>query len=398
MEAHFHEWLGLCLRWLHLIFGIAWIGNSFYFMWLDSNLEVAKSETDDDVEGRLWMVHSGGFYRVEKRLIKPGQLPKTLHWFKWEATFTLLTGLALLILTYYFSNGLYLIDASKTLISPMYAFFLSLSSIALSWLVYDALWKSKMGREFPKITSVVNFFSLTFLAFILCHYFSGRAAFIHVGAAMGTIMVANVWRHILPAQQQMILATQAGEIPNYDLGKKAKLRSTHNSYMTLPVLFLMISNHYSMVYSGDNNSLALMLLIFIGIAARHVMLTYIRGNMSWLALGLSAAGMAIIIVLTFPMQLGTHEKDFEPTSFTSVQNIINQRCVSCHSTSPADKSFGPSPGGVHFDNPQSIKVLAYRILARAVVSKTMPLANKTGITQDERDELGRWIEQGALLE
>lgn len=398
MDAHFSEWLSLCLRWLHLIFGIMWIGNSFYFMWLDANLEVSDQQTNDDVEGKLWMVHSGGFYQVEKRRIKPGQVPKMLHWFKWEATFTLITGLLLLGVIYYSSNGLYLLDASRSLITPTQAFLLSFASILVSWLLYDALWQSLIAQKSPKVTMLLSFLGLMTLAIILCRYFSGRAAFIHVGAAMGTIMVANVWVRILPAQQQMVTATQEGRIPDYRLGKKAKVRSTHNSYMTLPVLFLMISNHYSATYGNVNNWLILALLILVGGTSRHVMLTSIRGKISRPAAGLAALGLSILIFLTMPASPMIAQAESPTIPFSQIRAIIDQRCLSCHSAMPTDNSFGAAPGGIAFDHSESIHKMATRILARAVFSKTMPLANKTDMTQDERDQLRQWIEQGAMLE
>jgi uncharacterized membrane protein len=409
VNSHIADWLNLGLRWFHLIAGISWIGNSFYFMWLDSHLEPPASE-ESSVEGSLWMVHSGGFYQVEKRKIKPGEMPEVLHWFKWEATFTWLSGIFLLSVVYYLSQGIYLIDPLVSSITVGQACLLSLASIVISWVAYDLLWQSPLGQKKPGLATSICLTGLFGLGYGLCHVFSGRAAFIHLGAIMGTLMVANVWVRILPAQQQMIDATQAGQIPDYTLGKKAKRRSTHNSYMTLPVLILMISNHFPNTYAHSYNWAILALLILVGGAIRHVMLIRAKKQFSVVGMGLAAAGLAILIYVTRPptqeskpgiVQNATAPNTGEVKTvvgFKTVNSIVQKRCMSCHSKAPTDDIFKVPPNGVVLDSPQAIKILAERIKLRAILSKTMPLANKTGMTQEERDQLSVWIDRGAEID
>ena len=242
MSAHLNEWLNLIFRWMHLFAGIAWIGSSFFFMWLDSHLEEAPAHKKD-VEGELWMVHSGGFYQVEKYLIKPGWVPDNLHWFKWEATFTWITGFFLLGVVYYMGGAVYLLKPDAPL--PKGAIMaIGLGLLPVAWVIYDLMWKT-LFKDNMKLGALVSYVMTIGVAFGLSHILSGRAMFIHIGAMFGTLMVTNVWMCILPAQQHMIDATKRGEVPDYSKGKNAKQRSVHNNYMTLPVLFIMISNHFS---------------------------------------------------------------------------------------------------------------------------------------------------------
>ncbi|MGH7726441.1 MAG: urate hydroxylase PuuD, partial [Candidatus Eiseniibacteriota bacterium] len=249
-----HEWLDLAIRWTHLIAGIAWIGSSFYFIWLDRHLERldpsgAHGNADPDLEGSIWMVHSGGFYRVERRKVGPGRMPRTLHWFKWEAAITWLSGVALLGLVYYSTRGLYLLDPAISKLGVGAAIAIGLGSLVVGWLVYDVLWSWGHGSREP-IALAISLLLLVGLVVLLCSTLSGRAAFLHLGAVLGTIMTANVWMRILPAQQRMIDATTRGETPDFTLGETAKRRSVHNSYMTFPVLFAMLSSHFPGAYGG----------------------------------------------------------------------------------------------------------------------------------------------------
>ena len=266
-----HEWLGYFLRWGHLIAGISWIGSSFYFIWLDKALTLPE-KPKENVEGEVWMVHSGGFYQVERRKIGPGQMPGTLHWFKWEAAFTWITGVLLMAVVYYAGGGALLFDADKSSSNVTQAVLLSLSLLPVSWLVYDGLWNSFLGKN-TRLASGISFLLLVGLLILLSRFFGGRAAYMHMGAIFGTLMVANVWMRILPAQQKMIDATKEGKDPDFSLSAKAKLRSVHNSYLTLPVLFLMLSNHYPMTY-GSEHSIPIFLLLFIlGASVRHYSIT-----------------------------------------------------------------------------------------------------------------------------
>jgi uncharacterized membrane protein len=402
MLSHLQEWLSLALRWSHLIFGIAWIGSSFYFMWLDASLEpyrTAEGKDDERIEGSLWMVHSGGFYQVQKRKIRPGEMPKTLHWFKYEALFTVLTGLVLLINLYYLTGGIYLLDPAVSSISQGAASALGLGLLVVSWFSYDWLWHSSFGRKFSGVATVLCYAGLVAITYGLCHVLSGRAAFIHVGAMMGTIMVLNVWVRILPAQQAMIDATAEGRIPDYSHGMAAKRRSVHNSYMTFPVLFIMLSNHYSMTYGHPQNWLILLLMIVGGAAIRHVMIGKTAAK-NWAALP-AAAAIAAVVVMTGPAlrpKTTMIADSGEPVAYMHVHQIIQQRCLQCHSPNPTDDVFKAAPNGVMLDAPEKVRALAEKIRFRVVETKTMPMANKTGITEEERALLGRWIAQGAKIQ
>ncbi len=285
MNPTLAEWLNLTLRWMHIVAGISWIGSSFYFMWLDSHLEPANKATPN-VAGHLWMVHSGGFYRVEKRYLAAGEVPSNLHWFKWEAAFTWLTGLCLLVVVYYL--GGIMVDASTSSLSEGSAAGIGVLLLVVSWLVYDQLWVL-LGNQ-PKIATALSCALLMGLNYGLTQIFTGRAAYLHVGAVLGTLMVANVWMRILPAQRQMIAATQKGETRDMTLAHRAKARSVHNNYVTLPVIFIMISNHFPSTYGHEYNWAVLTVLMACGAAIRHYINVQSRKAL-WLAV---AAGIAMI--------------------------------------------------------------------------------------------------------
>ena len=392
MTGWLADWANLLIRWAHFIAGIAWIGSSFYFIWLDR--AIAPSQNRPGVEGDLWMVHSGGFYQVEKRRPGPGEVPAVLHWFKWEAMITLISGIALLILVFYLSSG-YLLDPSVSRISRGAAIGLGVGLVLFSWPVYDTLWRSPLARR-PAVASALSIVLLGAVTFIACRYLSGRAAFMHVGALLGTIMVANVWERILPAQRQMIAATQAGQQADFTLGERAKQRSVHNSYMTFPLLFIMLSNHFSATYASPLNWLVLLLLFVAGAAVRHAMIG--RGTSSRWALVPAALALAGAVFLSAPKgAAATPPGAGGVPAFADVRGIIGQRCQPCHSQFQTDRTFGPAPGGITFDTPESVARVAERIRVRAVETKTMPLANKTGMTDPEREVLARWIAAGAPL-
>lgn len=390
------DWLNFLLRWAHLIAGIAWIGNSFYFMWLDSHLEAPEGD-DPDVFGSLWMVHSGGFYTVQKRKIHAGKMPKILHWFKWEATFTWATGFFLLGVVYYLSGGVFLIEADSSLTLST-AVFLSLGILAFTWVAYDLFMESRLSHS-PWFSQPILAAAILGLAFALNHFFTGRAAFIHLGAIFGTIMVANVWMRILPAQIKMIAATDRGEKPDYSAGQNAKRRSTHNSYLTLPVLITMLSNHYSNFYGSPYRVVILILLVIFGMSIRHLML---KGKSGTWALGPGLVSLFSVMILTYPkaatLPSGSMQNQLTAPSFAQVSQIFKNRCISCHSKNPSDKTFISAIGGVYFDEPGQIKKYAPRVLVRVFETKTMPLANKTNITEEERTQLAAWVRAGAPIE
>ena len=394
MTGWFADWANLLLRWAHFIAGIAWIGSSFYFIWLDRAL-TKPEQGKPGVEGDLWMVHSGGFYQVEKRRPAPGEIPPVLHWFKWEAMLTWLTGIALLILVFYLSTA-YLLDPNISRISRGAAIAIGIGIVVFGWPIYDGLWRSPLARR-SAVAAAISLALLAAVTLLACRLFSGRAAFMHVGALLGTIMVANVWERILPAQQQMLDATRAGRPADFTLGERAKQRSVHNSYMTFPVLFIMLSNHFPATYASPENWLVLLLLFVAGASIRHVMIG--RGPSARWALAPAAAALAGAIFLSTPKAAATApamQADAVPP-FHAVRSVIAQRCQPCHSQYQSDRSFGPAPGGVTFDTPESIARLAERIRVRAVETKTMPLANKTDMTEEERELIGRWIAAGAPL-
>lgn len=391
------EWIGLAVRWAHLIAGIAWIGSSFYFIWLDAHLEPADpARNEPDLEGSLWMVHSGGFYEVQRKKIGPGRMPKVLHWFKWEAMITGITGCLLLGLVYYSTRGLYLVDPAILNISPLAASLLGMGLLVLGWFVYDALWQT-LGQRAPRAATLVSLVLLAAVVLFATRTFSGRGAFIHVGALLGIIMVVNVWVRILPAQSAMIRATEEGRTPDFSNSVRAKTRSVHNSYMTFPVLFVMISNHFPGTWGAPQRALVLGLLIAIGMGARYLMIGK-SPKKHWVLAPLAVAFVAVVL-LTRPVPLAaqgaTANAAGPEPSFGQVQAVVVARCVACHSTSPRIASFGAAPGGVNFEVPGTLHRYAKRIQERVVETRTMPLGNMTLMTEDERALLARWIAHGA---
>ena len=392
-----YDWLNLAIRWLHLVVGISWIGNSLYFMWLDASLE-KPLPAREGVEGEVWLLHSGGFYQVAKRKLGPGLVPQTLHWFKWEAALTWFTGFGLLTVVYYLSGGVYLVDPAVARIAAGPAVALCLGLLAGSWLVYDVTWVT-MGRRHAAAATAVSFVLLLAVVYGLCHVLARRAAYIHVGAMLGTIMVANVWMRIVPAQRDMLAATEAGRDPDLALSRQAKLRSTHNSYVTLPVLFTMFSNHFPGTYGHPLNWLILALLIVVGVGIRALMIASERRQRAgWVWAPVAVATLSVFY-LTLPASLPASARarpaGERPVSFAIVRGIVELRCRSCHSATPTDDVFRAAPNAVTFDTPESLRARAELIKQRTVVVKNMPLANKTAMTDEERALLGRWIDQGA---
>ena len=391
MDPALSEWLNLLVRWFHVIAGIMWIGSSIFFNWLDSSLE-RPDPPDRHLQGRLWMVHSGGFYDVRKVHLEPGEVPATIHWFYWEATFTWISGILLLGIVYYLDTSL-LVDPSVRELQPAAAIGLGVGLLVVSWFLYDGLWQSPVPR------GVATALSLAYLAGVswgLCQLYSGRGAFIHVGAMMGTCMVANVWRRILPAQTQMLAATREGREADWSLGEKAKTRSRHNNYMTFPVIFVMISNHFPTTWAGTWNWAILLVLFLASMLVKHFMNISDRFR-AWIPASAATAVVAILalwLVTSRPAPAATGG----PASFAEAHAVIVARCQPCHSVHPTDAAFPTAPLGVTFDTAAEMKAKADRIKFRAVDSRTMPLAKRTGITDAERDVLGRWVSGGAPIE
>ncbi len=385
-----HEWLNLLVRMAHFIAGIMWVGTSFYFVWLDSAF-TPPEEKREGVEGELYMTHGGFFYRVEKRRFGAGAMPPGLHWFKWEATFTWITGFVLLWIVYYASNAALLIDPAVRALTQTQAATLGIASFAVAWVLYDALFRSPLGRSI--FGNAAGLALAAGAVWWLTHTFSGRGAFIHLGAMFGTVMVLNVWVHILPNQRAIIAAAQAGREPDYELGKKAKRRSMHNSYMTLPVLFTMISNHFASLYGHAQNWLVLILVVVAGALVRHTM---IRAK-AW-PLAPTFGCIAAMMWMTAPRVATMPAASGPKVAFAEAYAIVQTRCYSCHSANPTDDIFKVAPLGVMFDSPEKAKAFAPRIYERSVAQKTMPFLNKTQMTDEERATLGRWIQQGAEVE
>ena len=400
MSTFVLEWLNIILRWAHVIAGIMWIGDSFLFMWMDRHLTPPTRPRDGAVVGELWLVHSGGFYEVTKRrVLAPAEMPASLHWFMWEAYTTWITGFFLLGVVYYFGGGVYLIDQGVSQIGIGAAVGVSLSLLVVGYLVYDLLWNSPL-RNRPRLATVVSFALLVAAAWGLTRVMSGRAAFIHLGALMGTLMAANVGHHIIPAQRKMVAATRAGRPVDATLGERAKGRSIHNHYMTLPVVFTMLSSHFPAAYGHPQAWLVLSLLVIVGAVAKYVMNFRGRSN-RWV---LAAGGLALTAVIALTARVpgaASSAPDLRgaaPVTFGEARAIIERRCVTCHAAKPTNPSFSEPPSGVVLEDPRRIQGLAERIMVRAVVTKTMPLGNLTGMTEEERRTLGAWIAQGAKLD
>ena len=393
MDTYFLNWLELIFRWLHVITGIAWIGASFYFIWLDNSLEdPPRWKIDNGVKGELWAVHGGGIYEVAKYRLGPAKMPETLHWFKWEAYTTWLSGMALLVLIFYVGADSYLIDPSISELSRTEAITYGISFILGGWLVYELLCSTAVITN-----GLATALCLTLIAAItswaLTSLFSGRGAFIHLGAMIGTIMAGNVFRVIIPSQRALVRAIETGTDLNPAWGAKAKLRSTHNNYFTLPLLFTMISNHYPMTYAHKHNWLVLLALVVISAFARHFFNLRHRGVLRpsiliTAAFATGALAWAIIPVRTIP--------NTEPENAISdrqVSALISRHCVACHATQPTDPMFSAAPGGIALETISDIKRWLTQIRAVAVDSKDMPMLNKTNMTSEERQMLGQWIEK-----
>ena len=392
------EWLNLLVRWLHIITGIAWIGASFYFVWLDNTIkppapgsELAKK----GVAGELWAVHGGGFYNPQKYLVAPPELPKELHWFKWEAYSTWLSGFALLVIVYYLNAQAMMVDRSVADVSSWQAIGIGLGSLVAGWLVYDLLCKSPLGKH-DLAFGLVVFALLVGASYVLTHLLSGRAAYLHVGAMIGTIMVANVAHVIIPGQRKMVNAMMAGGKPDPVYGIRAKQRSVHNNYFTLPVLFLMISNHYAMTYNHRHAWAVLATIMAAGVLIRHFFNLRHKGRIEWRYPAAGVALLAVLALLIAPKAPPAPQPGADPMAqFTQVKAIVDQRCVSCHAAQPTQPGFATAPAGVMLDSPEQIGRNAARIYQQTVQLKAMPLANLTHMTDAERAQVGAWFEAGA---
>jgi len=392
MEAYASDWLQLVIRWVHLITGIAWIGASFYFVWLDNHLIPPRDESDAarGVGGELWAVHGGGFYVVRKYRIAPDTLPETLHWFKWEAYWTWITGLALLLLMYYLHAPVYLIDKNVADLSPLQAIGISVVLLAAGWLFYDQLCK-RMGLERETWIALAMIAFITLVAWGLAHVFSGRAVYIQIGAMLGTIMAANVAHIIIPSQRRLVAAKERGIAPNPEDGRRGKQRSVHNNYFTLPVLFTMISNHYPQTYGHPRGWVVLVVILLLAAYVRHFFNLRHKGRTVW-AIPLTAALGALALALAIAPK--PQASDAVP-AFAQVQAIIAQRCASCHAERPTQQGFAVAPKDVKLDSPERIVANAQKIYDQVVATRAMPIGNLTAMTDEERKTMAAWIVAGA---
>ncbi len=383
-------WVELALRWLHVITGIAWIGASFYFVWLDNHLE-KREGLPPGVAGDLWAVHGGGFYNSREYLIAPPELPSNLHWFKYEAYFTWISGFLLLCAVYYFSASIYLIDAAKLAVTPWQAIAIGLACLGGGWLLYDGLCRARLGRNNGAF-GAVWFIILCGFAYGLTHIFSGRGAFIHVGAIIGTTMVGNVFFVIIPNQKKAVAEMIAGRVPEARLEQEAKQRSLHNNYMTLPVLLIMISNHYPMLTSGGAAWIVLAALSISGLLIRHFFNLRHKGELRW---ELWAAAIAIFIGTMFFVHSRQAPATANIVTFAEARAIMDKHCVMCHSAHPTHPDIAVPPAGLDFTKDDVVVRNASRIQLQTVTNETMPLGNETHMTAEERAALGAWIAAGA---
>ena len=439
MDPHITEWLNLAIRWIHMIVGVAWIGASFYFVWLENNLNRVNPKTG--LSGDLWAIHGGGIYHLEKYKLAPPEMPEHLHWFKWEAYFTWITGVCLLGVVYYLNAEIYLIAPGSGLDSTT-AIAIGIGSLVAGWFIYDLLCDSPLGKT-PVLLGLVLFVGLVGATYGLTQVFSGRGAYIHVGAIIGTIMVGNVFRVIMPAQRNLVKAIEEKREPDPALPAKGLLRSRHNNYMTLPVLFIMISNHFPSTYGSEYNWLILAGLAIFSILVRHYFNTRHGSQKFAWTVPVAALGMITLAFVTSPYAkkqmtlvvqapvvqeapVSTAESATEeiassntastaadsqavpadhamPTanagvSFETINKVIQERCSVCHSATPSHAAFAAAPAGVMLDTPEEIKANAPRIVAQTVTTQVMPLGNMTQMTEEERALIGTWVEQGATIQ
>jgi len=389
------DWLNLVIRWFHFVAGISWIGASFFFIWLDNHLtKPAAADAAGGVTGELWSVHGGGFYHNQKYLTGPTHEPLTenLHWFKWEAYLTWISGMAMLAIVYWVGASTFLIDPSVMALTPAAAIGISIASIVAGWFVYDGLCRLLGGN--PRVLAAAIALFLLAADWALFHVFGARAAYIHVGAIVGTIMVANVFFVIIPGQRKMLAQIRAGQQPDPQPGRLGKIRSVHNTYLTLPVLFIMISNHYPMTYQNPYGWLVLAAIGLAGVLVRQFFILSHKERLVW---GLPAAAIAVLVVTAIAIapKRNVPAGNAPPVAFAQVRPIVEQRCAVCHAMHPTQAGFVVAPAGVLLDTPANIVANAARMKQQAVDAHAMPLGNITHMTDAERATLGAWIDAGA---
>ena len=412
------DWISLFVRWFHVVAGVAWIGASFYFIWLDNNLRTPpKWKQDKGIKGDLWAIHGGGFYEVAKYAYGPEKMPETLHWFKWEAYTTWLSGFALLIIVYYFGASAYLIDPSVNAMSPTTAISLGLGLIFGGLALYEFACRSPLAK-YPLAFGIGLVALVCIVSYLSTQWFSGRGAYIHVGALIGTIMAGNVFFNIMPNQRKMVAAVADKKDIDPNWGASAKLRSVHNNYFTLPLLFIMISNHYPMTYQHPQNWLVLIAIMAAAAWIRHFFnLRHVGTTKPGILVSGAVAMLAIALWVSWPQSPShTSNEGLEDVSLVDevgkkvtannavaqassevsnerVVSLITTHCVGCHSRTPTDDIFKVAPLGVVLDTWEDIERFAPQVVRRTTVTKDMPFLNKTKMTDEERQEIARWFAQ-----
>ena len=392
-ESHLMEWLNILIRVMHFTFGIAWIGASFYFVFLENALNRTEN-VRDELAGNLWAVHGGGFYYLEKYKVAPKTIPKHLHWFKYEAYFTWLSGFGLLFIVYYFNASALLIDKNVLDISSLAAISIGIGSFIVGWIIYDLLCKSPLIKK-PFLFATLGFALLVGFAWFYAQVFSSRAAYIHFGAMIGSIMVANVFFVIIPSQKAMVRAAKENKPLDPQLGKNALARSLHNNYFTLPVLFVMVSNHFPSTFGYKYPWLILAAISLGAAGVKHYLNLREKKQQSVWVMPVSVIILLAACFVSAPAANPNACKS--SVSFAQVNLIIRDRCISCHSAKPTDDVYKVAPNGVMYDTPNDIVKKIDLIMQRTVLTKTMPQNNKTNMTEEERDLLRCWIEQGASI-
>ena len=395
MELVLTEWASAILRWLHVIAGIAWIGSSFYFIHLDLSLK-SRPGLPAGVKGDEWQVHGGGFYHMMKYLVAPAQMPDSLTWFKWEAYATWLSGFSLLVVVYYLGADIFLIDKSVLDLTALQAASIAFVSLVISWLVYEGLCRSPLGRHEVAL-ALVGYVYLVALTYGFTHVFSGLGAFTQIGALIGTIMVANVFVIIIPYQKKTVDALRAGKEPDPVWGEIGKQRSVHNNYLTLPVVFLMLSNHYPLLFATRYNWMIVAIVLVIGPVIRHFYNSRHEGKGNpWWTWGVAAAGMAAIAWLSAagPRVITTGALPPAP-KFKQVADIVISRCSMCHAAEPVWDGIPTAPKGIMLDTDEQIRLHSRLIEIAAVRSQAMPPGNITEMTSQERLTLASWLASGA---
>jgi len=395
----YKDWLHLIVRWIHIIVGVAWIGTSFYFNWLDSRL-IRNDPMRKDIEGYLWSVHSGGFYRIEKLKELPKKLPKVLHWFKWEAYTTWISGFTLIIIVYYLNANSMMLNNNGIINNVYQAIAISIFLILFSWVIYDFLCKNI--KEDNQILFIISsFFIIVLISFMLSKIYGSRAAYIHVGSIIGTIMAGNVFKIIIPAQKNLVLAAKNKVQQNINLSFEAKKRSVHNNYLTLPVLFIMISSHFSFTYGSNYNWLILAIISIVGVLTRHYFNLRNRQEYKVWILPVAALIMFLLMIISSLSILEKKNKviamNVDKITCTEINNIIKYKSGVCHSKKPTFEGIETAPKGIIYDNINDILKNIEKIKAQAVDTHIMPPNNLTGITLVEREKLKSWIQEGANI-